>query len=133
MSLELFDAIESHDLPLLYAEIGRGADPGRDHPRQPSWTPLKAAIEELSEGGPIEAVAFLLREFAPVDGGQIPGGATALIVAALNKQPEAVRLLLVSGADPNVRDNEGETPLAICTRLGDVSTASFLRACGAVE
>jgi uncharacterized protein len=130
MSLELFEAIERHDLPSLAALLAAGADPNADHPAQPSWVPLKAAVEELAEGGPIGAVVLLLRHGAVVDGGRAPGGATPLIVAALNRQAEAIRILLAAGVNPRARDDEGDTPLSLCVRSGDLMTADLLRLCG---
>ncbi len=134
MSNQLFDAIERHDLQEIVAFLQSGADPNASHPITPDWVPLKAAIEELSEGGPIEAVVVLLRFGARPDGGQERNGATPLVVAALNRQPEAIRLLLVAGANPSVRDEEGDTPMGICQRLQEMSqSAEFLRLCGATE
>lgn len=61
------------------------------------------------------------------------GNATPLIVALLNQQPEAARVLLAAGADPNARDDEGDTPLGLCLKNGDSQTAQLLRHCGATE
>jgi ankyrin repeat protein len=130
---EIFDAIESHDLGRLRFLLDRGADPNQPSPQAPAWTPLKGAVEELSEGGPIEAVVLLLRAGAEVDGGRVPHDATALIVAAINRQPEAALLLLAAGADPNARSDEGDTPLSAATRNSDTRTAEILRWCGATE
>lgn len=131
MSLELFDAIERHDAARLVALLADGADPNAGHPDQPAWVPLKAAVEELSTGGGLTAVVLLLRYGAVADGGRIPGGATPLLVAALNRQAEAMRLLLAAGADPAIRDDEGDTALALCERAGDWAGAALLRLCGA--
>jgi hypothetical protein len=69
----LFSAIEQHNLSRTATLLASGADPNGQHPQQPSWVPLKAADEELAEGGPIEAVVLLLRHGAEVDGGRLPG------------------------------------------------------------
>ncbi|QJW94713.1 ankyrin repeat domain-containing protein [Frigoriglobus tundricola] len=128
MSLELFDAIERQDLSAIVALLAAGADPNAEHPDQPSWVPLKAAAEDGLSG----AIVLLLRYGAAADSGRQPGGATPLIVAALNRQGEVARLLLAAGADPAACDEEGDTPLGLCERHGDHDTASLLRACGAV-
>lgn len=127
MSLDLFDAIERHDSSRVAMLLSSGADPNAHHPGQPSWVPLKAAAED----GVLGAVVLLLRYGAKPDGGQEPSGATPLIVAALNGHAEVARLLLAAGADPSIRDDEGDTPLALSIRNGDDATAELLRLCGA--
>jgi hypothetical protein len=78
--------------------LAGGADPNASHPASPAWVPLKGAIEELIEGGSIDAVILLLQYAAAVDGGREPGNATPLLVAVMNNQLEAVRLLLAAGS-----------------------------------
>ncbi|OWK38516.1 ankyrin repeat domain-containing protein [Fimbriiglobus ruber] len=127
MSLDLFDAIERHDLSRLASLLSAGADPNADHPDQPSWVPLKAAAED----GVLGAVVLLLRHGADADGGRQPGGTTPLIVATLNSRVEVAQLLLAAGADPSTCDDEGDTPLSLCIGQGDHATAELLRLCGA--
>ncbi|HVS39263.1 MAG TPA: ankyrin repeat domain-containing protein [Gemmataceae bacterium] len=131
--MELFDAIEQHDLKRLVELLVAGADPNLGRPHQPFWTPLKAAVEAVADGGPVEAVILLLRHRAAVDGGRTPGDATPLIVAMINRQPEAARILLAAGADPNARDDEGDTPLRLSTARNDHATRALLVLCGGVE
>jgi cytohesin len=45
-------------------------------------------------------------------------GFTALHWAALNNQEEAVQALLLAGADPTIKDNEGGTPRALADQIG---------------
>jgi uncharacterized protein len=131
MSLELFDAIERHDLAAVAALLAAGADPNAPHPQQPLWTPLKEAVDAAADGGPADAVVLLLRSGAVVDGQRAPGDATALIVAAQHPQLEVVRILLAAGADPTAQDDEGDTPLGLSVRRGDQQMAQLLRLCGA--
>jgi ankyrin repeat protein len=52
----------------------------------------------------------------PVDATDEAFGGQALRTAAGNGRPESVRRLLAHGADPNLRDDEGRTPLDLCRR-----------------
>ena len=131
MTVELFEAIEQQDLNRLRDLLEAGADPNVSHPNSPAWVPLKGAIEELIEGASIDAVILLLQYGADVDGGREPGNATPLLVAVMNNQLEAVRLLLAAGADPEIRDDEGETPLGLSLKQGNQQIANLLRLCGA--
>lgn len=129
MSSELFESIEQHNLSRLRELLATGVDPNIGHPDAPAWVPLKAAIEELTDNGPIEAVILLLQYGADVDGGREPGNATPLLVAAMNNQLEAVRLLLAAGADPQIRDDEGETPLGWSIQHQNPQVTELLRLC----
>ena len=86
------------------------------------WVPLKQAIEELAVGGPIEAVALLLRFGANVEGRTVPGNASPLIVAAMNQPFEAAVLLLAMRAKVNSQDDEGDNSHA------SVTISTFLKA-----
>lgn len=55
----LSEATERRDLVAVAALLASGADPDAPLPRQPLWTPLKGAIEEAAEGGPVDAVVLL--------------------------------------------------------------------------
>ena len=131
MSSNLFDAIDRHDLTLLAALLQAGADPNVERPSQASWFPLKLAVSELDDGGPIGAVELLLQHGALPDGGGDPGGNTALIQAAMYGQVEAARLLLAAGADPNVRDDEGDSPLRLAVEKRNYELAALLLRWGA--
>jgi len=58
-------------------------------------------------------------------------GRTALIEAAANRHPKAVRLLLQHGANPNIADRYGDTPLLAAAGNGDVESIKALLAGGA--
>ena len=92
---------------------------------------MKSAAEEMAEGLSADALVLLLRHGARVDGGGNPGDATPLIVAALNSQVEAVRLLHAAGAKPNVRDDEGDSPLRLSVEKKHRQMAMALLLCGA--
>src|SRR4051794_24000236 len=126
MATELIEAIEEHALDRVAELLLRGADPNTGDTKQPEWVPLKSAIEELSHGGPIEAMILLLRHDAAVEGKGTPGDATPLLVAVINKQLEAVRILLACGANPNVRDDEGDSALRKSVEKDDREMAALL-------
>lgn len=125
---ELFAAIEAGDLDRLTGLLKRGADVNAKKPTPPHWSPLHEAIENLEEGGPIEAIVLLLRHGADIEGG---GGDTPLLMALYRTQPQAAALLLAAGANPNVRGPEGDSPLRLCVERNDFATAATLLRCGA--
>ena len=67
MSKELFEAIEKHDVELLARLLREGANPNELKAGWPEWLPLQAAVDDLAEGGPVEALTLLLRHGARVD------------------------------------------------------------------
>jgi len=100
----MFTALEAHDLDGLASVLAGGADPNALKPAPPHWSPLHEAIEQLEDGGSIEELVLLLRHGAAVEGSE---GDTPLLMALYRDQPDAVRLLLGAGANPNVRGMEG--------------------------
>ncbi|HEY0094092.1 MAG TPA: ankyrin repeat domain-containing protein, partial [Archangium sp.] len=133
MSKELFEAIGQHDLERLAALLKEGADPDAVNQVWPAWQPLHAAVEELEYGGPVEALVLLLRHGACVDGPGTDRTGSALLMALFRRQPEAARILLAAGADPNYRGNEGDSPLRACVELGEHAMAAMLLRCGATR
>jgi ankyrin repeat protein len=124
----IFDAIESHDLDRLSLALAGGSDPSARKAVPPHWSPLHEAINELEDGGPIEALVLLLRYGADVEGAE---GDTPLLMALYRAQPEAVHLLLAAGANANVQGPEGDSPLRVAVERGDHVTAATLLRCGA--
>lgn len=127
-SSALFEAIEAHDLDRLARLLADGTDPNAVKKTPPHWPPLHEAINELEDGGSIEALALLLRHGADVEG---VWGDTPLLVALYRAQLQAVWLLLASGAQTNVRGPEGDSPLRWAVEHGDLSTAATLLRFGA--
>jgi ankyrin repeat protein len=131
--MNLFAAIESHDLDQLAKALSGGADPSAIQEGPPGFTPLHAAIEELDDGGSVEALLLLLRHGAAVDGWDARHDATPLLMALFRGQREAIQVLLAAGADVNVCGGEGDTPLRWCVERGDHEMAATLLRCGATK
>lgn len=60
-------------------------------------------------------------------------GSTALIMAALTKRKEAVRVLLARGADTQIKDAAGLTALDYATALGQTEMVQLLTSAASVE
>lgn len=73
--------------------------------------PKAARIMEALRNGDHKRFGALLRENPKAVNLKGPGGSTPLMYAALYGDSESVRLLLKSGADPNLRNEAGATAL----------------------
>lgn len=62
----------------------------------------------------LEVIDALVAAGTPVDDADPAYGGQPLRTAASNGRPASVRRLLERGADPNVRDEQGRTPLDLC-------------------
>ena len=98
---------------------------------------MHAAIGELEAGpeaeGPIDVVVLLLHHGARIKGWDLDKEGDPLLDAVGSNGLEAVRLLLAAGADPNVRDGEGYSPLRVCADKGHLEMARLLLLCGATK
>jgi ankyrin repeat protein len=77
--------------------IDRDADVNK-----PGWTPLHYA----ATGGSIPTIQLLLANHAYIDAAS-PNGSTPLMMAAMYGTDTAVKLLLDSGADPTLKNDQG--------------------------
>jgi ankyrin repeat protein len=130
MSTDLHRAIEAHDLDSLARLLAAGHDPNELHG---DWAPLHNAVGEIEHGGDIEAVALLLRHGANSNIWDAHHGVTPLLTALFGGQRDAALMLLAAGADPNVREDEGDTPLALCAKEGDLKMMATLLRAGAAK
>jgi ankyrin repeat protein len=92
------------------------------------------ALIPAAEKGHIENVRELLTTAIDVNHVNKLGW-TALMEASMKKgrgpvHTEIVRLLLAAGADPNLPDHRGVTPLAHAEKAGNTEIAALLRAAG---
>jgi hypothetical protein len=150
MSDALLEAIYIRDVSRLAALLAAGADPNEDgKPRYPIYDsgrqfPLLAAIGALEAdkaigpygpepAGSIDAIVLLLRHGAKVKGWDVDNEGDPLFLAVGMNHLEAVRLLLAHGADPNVCDDEGSSPLRWCAEKGYLEMARLLLLCGATK
>jgi ankyrin repeat protein len=68
------------------------------------------ALQAASRGGRADLVRELLAREIPPDASWGTSGFTALMLAALEGQPDTARLLIEAGADVNARAADGRTP-----------------------
>ncbi len=101
--------------------LGHGADP--DARDMYGWTPLMRAVEQNRP-----AVVEELLTSAPVDpNAQNEFGATALHRAAALGLADIAETLLKRGADPQMHDREGRTPLAVAELAGHPDVVALLQ------
>ena len=106
----LLHAAGQHDLPLMKLFLEAGADPNVVAPGSYGVSP----IHSVSRGFGAEsrsAIELLVEYQADLDA-RNNGGVTALHMAVRDRNLEAVRALLASGADPDIEDRgRKSTPL----------------------
>lgn len=133
MSVDLHHAIQAHDLDTLARLLAAGDDPNGLATERLGWRPLHAAINEIEDGGDVEAVVLLLRHGADCNLWDADHDATPLLMALFREQRDAALMLLAAGADPNVKGDEGDTPLSWCVQQGDLKMAATLLRAGAAK
>lgn len=145
MSDALIEAIQSRDVDRIAKLLAAGADPnkpGKSRYGGGDIPPLEAAIDEIQAfdaidlypaepAGPIDSVVLLLRYGARASGWGTSNDEDPLWDAVRRNHIEAVRLLLAAGAETNLRDDEGYSPLRICAQKGYLEMARLLLLCGA--
>ncbi len=89
-----------------------------------------AALRRAAEAGDVPELRSLLQAEVRIDAPD-PLGRTALMLAASQGRIEAVDVLLAHGADPNVADAEGTTPLQAALAIHQPAIAAALRRAGA--
>src|SRR5262249_9685610 len=133
MSPDLHRAIKAHDLDTLARLLAAGDEPNELSTEWPGWNPLKAAINEIEDGGDVEAVALLLRHGANCELRHAPYAGTPLAMALFRGHRDAALMLLAAGADPNAWGGEDGTLLAWCAQQGDLNMVATLLRAGAAK
>ncbi len=92
--------------------------------------PDRLSLREAAETGDVARIQAILD--APVDIDAVDAvGRTALMLATLNAKESAVELLLSHGANPNIADAQGRTPLTVARALRQPEIAAALERAGA--
>jgi hypothetical protein len=89
-----------------------------------------AALREAAQSGNVQKLQALLAGRIYIDA-RDSSGRTALMLAVLHDQKEAVNSLLEAGADPNAADSSGTTPLGAAVAGTRPEIAAALRQAGA--
>ena len=137
----LLDAVLHHEVDTAILLLARGADPalparGRtplsavaqnggerrlfvallDHgalEKASAPRDVVHALHNASRSGRVDLVELLLERGVPADASWETLGWTALMLAALDGQPDTAQLLIDAGADVNARADDGRTPLVM--------------------
>jgi ankyrin repeat protein len=130
MSSDLFRAISEHDVKQVASLLRHGADPNKPLDEDPFWRPLEAIIEDgVQDNAPADVVldvVRLLTEYKADVNFWYDGRELTPLLAAMSFPDRALpRMLLEKGADPNVFDAYGFSPLMMAVKdsnLGLVRT-----------
>jgi hypothetical protein len=87
-------------------------------------------MRRAAEIGDVAPVRMLLDKRAPIDA-RDENGRTALMLAVLHGQSDAVDVLLARGADPNAADAHGTTPLQAAIAADQQAIIAALQRAGA--
>ncbi|MBT9476010.1 ankyrin repeat domain-containing protein [Polaromonas sp.] len=96
--------------------IKRGADVNKT-----GWTALHYAASSAQ----LAIISLLIEHSAYIDA-ESPNGTTPLMMAAMYGSPEAVKLLLQEGADPQLKNQQGLTALQFAQRANRPDSAEAI-------
>ena len=111
-------AANANDLASANLLIEAGASVNR-----PNWTPLHYAASK----GHTAMMRLLIENDAYVDA-ESPNGTTPLMMAAYYASPNAVKLMLEEGADPLLKNQDGQTALDMALVKDKKLSAQYIRA-----
>jgi ankyrin repeat protein len=98
--------------------VAQGADVNK-----PGWTPLHYA----ATSGNLEIIRLLLDNHAYIDASS-PNASTPLMMAAMYGTASAAKLLLESGADPTIKNDQGLTALDFAQRANRADAFAIISA-----
>ena len=111
-------AANANDLASANLLIEAGASVNR-----PNWTPLHYAASK----GHTAMMRLLIENDAYIDA-ESPNGTTPQMMAAYYASPNAVKLVLEEGADPLLRNQDGQTALDMALVKDKKLSAQYIRA-----
>lgn len=111
-------AANANDLASANLLIEAGASVNRPH-----WTPLHYAASKGHTG----MMRLLIENDAYIDA-ESPNGTTPLMMAAYYASPNAVKLMLEEGADPLLKNQDGQTALDMALVKDKKLSAQYIRA-----
>ena len=111
-------AANANDLASANLLIEAGASVNR-----PKWTPLHYAASK----GHTAMMRLLIENDAYVDA-ESPNGTTPLMMAAYYSSPNAVKLMLEEGADPLLKNQDGQTALDMALVKDKKLSVLYIRA-----
>ncbi len=121
----LLAAIASGQLASVEALLQGGADPNRPGPRGDT------AVHAAAFSGKPELLRLVLEHGGDVDARNPQTGTTPLVQALLSPRADQYRVLLDAGADPDIADRNGDTPLHVAARTNNGSAILALLGKGA--
>jgi Ankyrin repeats (3 copies) len=89
-----------------------------------------SALRQAAANGDLQTLRSMLGQPRDIDAVDA-FGRTALMLATLNAKQSAVEVLLSYGANPNIADAQGRTPLAVARELRQPEIAAALQRAGA--
>ncbi|MGO9084908.1 MAG: ankyrin repeat domain-containing protein [Candidatus Sulfotelmatobacter sp.] len=94
---------------------------------EPDFSALTAAVEKEDTA----AIRKMVTTFQNVNQRELPSRQTALAIAAVGGRVKSLRTLLELGADPNLSDYIGMTPLMYAVEVGNEDAVTALVHAGA--
>ena len=94
--------------------------------------PAEGAMFLPSSTRPIDIAKSLIERGANVNA-QSTKGVTALMIAATHNNPPMIGLLIESGADASLKDDQGQTATDVAERNGNIESAQAIMVLGAAK
>lgn len=88
-------------------------------------------LEAVEEKNQAEVNQLLQKNGTLIDARDVTSGRTALHIAAENREYTWLSFLLGKGANPNIADKRGVTPLMLASQMGSVEAVNALAQSGA--